>query len=66
MIFLMGSAIPESLIYNTSLQNFACFSVAESRLTINNPMDYSMPGSSILHYLLEFDQIYVHWVGDST
>ena len=58
----MGSAIPESLIYNTSLQNFACFSVAESRLTISNPMDYSMPGSSILHYLLEFAQMTIESV----
>ena len=24
-----------------------------------------MPGSSLLHYLLEFAQIYVHWVGDA-
>ena len=24
------------------------------------PMDYSMPGSSVLHYPLEFAQIHVH------
>ena len=28
-------------------------------------MDFSMPGSFLLHYLLEFDQIYVHWVDDA-
>ena len=56
----MGSAIPESLIYNMSLQIVACFSVAESCLTLSNPMDDSMPGSSVLYYLLVFDQIYVH------
>ena len=28
-------------------------------------MNYSMPGSSILHYLLEFAQIHVHGVGDA-
>ena len=28
-------------------------------------MDCSRPGSSILHYLLEFAQFHVHWVGDS-
>ena len=27
-------------------------------------MDCSMPGSSVLHYLLEFAQIHVHWVSD--
>ena len=29
------------------------------------PMDCSMPGSSVLHYLPEFVQIHVHWVGDA-
>ena len=28
-------------------------------------MDCSMPGSSVLHYLPEFAQIYVHWVSDA-
>ena len=28
-------------------------------------MDYSMPGSPILHYLPEFAQIHVHWVSDA-
>ena len=28
-------------------------------------MDYNMPGSSILYYLLEFVQIHVHWIGDA-
>ena len=32
--------------------------------TLGNPMDGSMPGSSILYYLPEFAQIHVHWVGD--
>ena len=28
------------------------------------PMDCSMPGYPVLHYLLEFAQAHVHWVGD--
>ena len=28
-----------------------------------DPMDCSMSGSSVLHYLLEFARIHVHWVG---
>ena len=36
------------------------FSVAKSFLSLHDPMDCSMPGSSVLHYLLEFAQIYVH------
>ena len=30
-----------------------------------NHMDCSMPGFPILHYLLEFAQTHVHWVGDA-
>ena len=29
------------------------------------PMDYSMPGCSLLHCLPEFVQIHVHWVSDA-
>ena len=29
------------------------------------PMNWSTPDPSILHYLLEFAQIHVHWVGDA-
>ena len=30
-----------------------------------NPMDCSTPGSSVLHYLLEFAQIHFHCVNDA-
>ena len=30
-----------------------------------NPTDCSVPGSPVLHYLLEFTQICVHWVDDA-
>ena len=40
-------------------------SVAKSCLTLCNPMDCSMPGFPVFHYLLEFAQIHVHWVGDA-
>ena len=44
-----------------------CFcSVAESCPILCDPMDCSMPGFSVLHYLLEFPQTHVHWVGDAT
>ena len=33
--------------------------------TLCNPMDCSMPGFPALHYLLEFVQTHVHWVGDA-
>ena len=37
-------------------------SVAQSCLTLCDPMDCSTPGSPVLHSLLEFVQIHVHWV----
>ena len=39
--------------------------VAQSRLTLCDPMDCSMPGFSVLHYLLEVAQIHVLWVSDA-
>ena len=40
-------------------------SVAQSCLTICDPMDCSMPGLPVHHQLLEFTQTHVHWVGDA-
>ena len=31
-----------------------------------DPLDCSISGSPVLHYLLEFAQIHVHWVGDAS
>ena len=42
-----------------------CCSVAKLCLTLCNPMDCSRPGFPVLHYLLEFAQTHVHWVGDA-
>ena len=42
-----------------------CCSVAKSCLSLYNPMDCSMPISSVLHYLPKFAQIHVHWVSDA-
>ena len=39
-------------------------SVAQSCLTLCNPMDCRMPGLPVLHYLPEFAQTHVHWVSD--
>ena len=36
-----------------------------SRVWLCDPMDFGAPGSSVLHCLLEFAQIQVHWVGDT-
>ena len=39
-----------------------CCSVTKLCPTLCNPMDGSMPSSSVLCYLLELAQIHVHWV----
>ena len=40
-------------------------SVAQSCLTLCDPMDCSRPGLPVHHQLPEFTQIHVHWVGDA-
>ena len=40
-------------------------SVAQSCLTLCNPMNHSMPGLPVHHQLLEFTQTHVQWVGDA-
>ena len=42
-----------------------CCSVAQSCLTLCDPMDCSTPGFPVLHNLPEFAQTHVHWVGDA-
>ena len=42
-----------------------CYSVAKSCPTLCDPMDCSKPGFPVLHYLSEFAQTHVHWVGDA-
>ena len=45
--------------------SFCCCSVAQSCPTFCDPTDCSTPGFPVLHYLLEFTQIHVHWVSDA-
>ena len=42
-----------------------CCSFTKSCLTLWDPMDCSMSGFPVLHYLLEFVQTHVHWVRDA-
>ena len=46
------------------LRNYCC-SVAKSCLTLCDPMDGNISGSPVLHYLLEFAQTHIHWIGDA-
>ena len=40
-------------------------SVAQLCPALCDPMDCSMPVFPVLHYLMEFAQIHVHWAGDT-
>ena len=55
--------VPPPLILPTTC--CCCCSVTKSCPTLCNPMDYSTPGSPVLHHLLDFAQIHVNWVSDA-
>ena len=59
---LLCEAVQDSFGWGYSLF-CCCCSVAKS-VWLCNPMDCSMSGFPVLHYLPEFPQIHVHWVGD--
>ena len=42
------------LLFSRSAVSYLCY-----------PMDFSMPGFPVLHYLLEFAQTHIHWLGDA-
>ena len=51
---------------DTGLFTFCCCcSVAQSCLTLCDPINDSMPGFPVLHYLLESAQTHIHWVNDA-
>ena len=52
-------------VFHIFSKNDCCCSVAKSCLTLCNPMDCSIPGSPVLHRLLELAQTHVHWWGDA-
>ena len=62
---VIHSHYPRSMMLLGFPPTCCCFSVAKSCPTLWDTMDCSTPGSSVLQYLLEFAQIYVHWVSDA-
>ena len=41
------------------VQSLSCISA------LGDPMDYSMPGFPVIHYLQEFARIHAHWISDA-
>jgi len=71
-IFFIDSAINGHLgcfhvlaIINSAAVSIQFSSVAQSCLTLCDPMNRSTPGLPVLHQLPEFTQIHVHRVGDA-
>ena len=62
---LIGSWVLENPLLQAVLFIQPYISVAKWCLTLCNPMDCSIPGFPVLHYLPEFAQTHVHWVGDA-
>ena len=56
-----GATEPHSKFLTAS----CCRIVAQSCPTLCDPMDCSMPGLPVLHYVPEFAQTHVHWINDS-
>ena len=53
-------------MYKSSVASYPHFSlVAQSCLTLCDPMDCSMPALPVHHQLPEFTQTHVHWVSDA-
>ena len=51
------------LFFNPNLGSSICCTL--SYVWLCDPIDYSTPGFSVLHYLPEFTQTHVHWVNDT-
>ena len=48
-----------------SIAYLTCCSVTKSLWALCDPMDYSTHNFPVCHYLPEFSQTHVHWVGDA-
>ena len=46
-------------------KNCCCCSLAKSCPTLCDPMNCSIPGFPVLHYLPQFAQIHVHWISNA-
>ena len=58
---LLVMSMREALPKGTGL---CCFSITKSSTTFrDDPMDWSTSGFPVLHCILEFAQVYVHWIG---
>ena len=62
---LAQTTAPERAWPPGSISQRCLRSVAELYPMLCDPIDFSLPGSSVLHYLPEFAQVHVHSVDDA-
>ena len=67
ILWQIFSPTPCLIFLMVSLKSIVvCCSATKSCPTLCDPMDCSMPGLPVLHYLPEFTLTHVHWVSDAT
>ena len=52
-------------IFSVSSESYCCCLLPKSCLTLCDPLYCNIQGSCVLHYILAFTQIHVHWVSDA-
>ena len=62
---MKGREVPSLLLLYFLFGFCFCYSVTQSCTTFCDPMDRSISGFPVLHYLPELAQIHAHWVGDA-
>ena len=62
---LEGMNIWSNRLWISKILSVQFSSVAQSCLTLCDPMNRSMPGLPVHHQLPEFIQTHVHWIGDA-
>ena len=62
---ILGEFFHNVYVYQIMLYTFQFSSVAQSCLTLCDPMNRSTPGLPVHHQLPEFTQTHIHRVGDA-
>ena len=57
--------LPVRIIFSKLFFLLLLLLFSHSVVSLCNPVDCSTPGSSVLHYIQEFAQTHIHWVGDA-
>ena len=57
--------IPTNSVWGSLFSTCSCCSVTKVCPTLCDPKGCSTEGFPVTHYLLEFSQVHVHWIGDA-